>query len=206
MGFTGMQVHHNWLENAAKFGLNVNDSGSLNGQLELKAWNNVIIGTKLPPVRTNSTYKTIDYTFAYNTIYNAMTSNSGSGNGYFRNEDQGVGAIRIYNNLLAIGPQTITGTSWFFDYSGKSSGWSFKNNLYWDAGRGLSVPSSDTAKVVGDPQFVNATLGNLALSATSPALNKALQAIPFTITDDLTGLIVRPSGSANDIGAFELVQ
>lgn len=206
MGFTGMRVHHNWLENAAKYGLNVNDSGSVNGKLELRAWNNVIIGTNLPPVRTNSTVDTIDYTFAYNTIYNAMKTNSGSGNGYFRNEGQGIGNIRIYNNLLAIGPQTVTGTEWFYyDYTLDVSGWSFKNNLYWDASRGVEVPVMDAAKVESDPLFTNASNGNLTLQTTSPAVDKALQAIPFTLSDDITGL-ARPNGMANDIGAFELTK
>ncbi len=205
-GFTGMRVHHNWLENAAKYGLNVADTGSINGQLELKAWNNVIIGTKLPPVRTNTTFTAIDYTFAYNTVYDAMTTNSGSGNGYFRNEDQGRGAIRIYNNLLAIGPRTVAGTDWFFDYSNQSAGWTFKNNLYADAGRGMAVPVMDTAKVTAsDPQFVDAVAKNLALKAGSPALDKALQPIPFTLVDDFAGQ-ARPSGAANDIGAFELAR
>jgi hypothetical protein len=203
-GFTGMRVHHNWLENAAKYGLNISDPGAGTGQVELRAWNNVIMGTKLPPVRMNSTATTMDITLAYNTIYNAMVSNSGSGNGYFRNEGRGSGAIRVFDNLLAFGASTIGGTSWFYDYSGSSAGWTFKNNLYWDAGRGVAAPSSDTAKVSGDPKFVNAGAGDLSLSATSPAVDKATQALSFTVSDDFTALLTRPLGAANDIGAFEL--
>jgi hypothetical protein len=201
-----MRVHHNWLENAAKYGLNISDPGAGTGQVELRAWNNVIMGTKLPPVRMSSSATTMDITLAYNTIYNAMVSNSGSGNGYFRNEGKGSGAIRVYDNLLAFGTGTIGGTSWFYDYSGTSSGWAFKNNLYWDAGKGAAAPSSDTAKVSGDPLFSNAAGGNLSLTSGSPAVNKALQALPFTVTDDMSALVARPSGGANDIGAYEVVQ
>jgi len=132
-----------------------------------------------------------------------MVSNSGSGNGYFRNEGKGSGAIRVYDNLLAFGSSTVSGTGWFYDYSGSSSGWTFKSNLYWDLGRGASVPSTDTAKVTADPKFTNAAAGDLSLTSTSPAVDKALQAVSFSVTNDLSGLVVRPSGTANDIGAFE---
>ena len=205
-GFVGMRVHHNWLENAAKYGVNVADPGAYAGQVEMRVWNNVIIGTSLPPVRMNSTATSMDVTFAYNTIHNAMVTNSGSGNGYFRNEGKGSGAIRVYNNLLSFGAKTVTGTSWFYDYSGTSGGWTFMNNLYWDAGRGVSAASGDTAKVVGDPKFSNAATGDLSLSTGSAALDKALQALSFTVIDDFSGLTARPKGAVNDIGAFELVQ
>jgi hypothetical protein len=207
MGYTGIRVHHNWLENAAKYGLNISDAGSEGASVvEYRAWNNVIKGTRLPPFRTNSTARAVDITFAHNTVYDAMVSNSGSGNGYFRNEDRGVGSVRIFNNLLAIGPRTVNsgdGFQWFFDYSGNSGGWSFKNNLYWDAGRGVATPAADGAKVVGDPKFTNAAAGDLSLQAASPAVNKALQALPFAVVDDFTAATARPQGGVSDIGAFE---
>ena len=203
-GFTGMRVHNNWLENSAKYGLTISDAGALTGKVELQAWNNVIMGTKLPPFRMASSATSMDITFAYNTIYNAMVSNSGTGNGYFRNEWFGTGAIRIYDNVLSQGAGTVAGTRWFFDYSGTSSGWTFRNNLYWDAGRGVALPA-DPAALSGDPKFTNAAGGDLSLLASSPAIDKALQAVPFTITDDFSG-VSRPSGSANDVGAFERAQ
>jgi len=202
-GFVGMRVHNNWLENAAKYGLNIADAGSVDGQVELRAWNNVIVGTRLPAVRMNSTASTMDITIAYNTIYNAMVSDSGTGNGYFRNEDQGRGAIRVYDNVLALGPNTTADTQWFYDYSGDSGGWLFSNNLYWDSGRNVPPIASDGAAVAADPQFVSAASGNFALSSGSPALGKALQAIPFAVTDDFTGKPLRPVGGVNAIGAFE---
>ena len=204
-GFTGMRVHNNWLENSAKYGLNIGDAGALTGRVELQAWNNVIMGTKLPPFRMASSATSMDITFAYNTIHNAMVSNSGSGNGYFRNEWFGSGAIRIYNNVLSQGASTVAGTRWFFDYSGTSSGWTFRNNLYWDAGRGVALPA-DPAALSGDPRFANAAGGDLSLLASSPAIDKALQAVPFTITHDLAAKVARPSGPANDVGAFERSQ
>jgi hypothetical protein len=206
-GFNGMKVHHNWLENAAKYGITIADPGANAGSVQLQAWNNVIIGTQLPAIRMSSSALSFDVTFAYNTIYNAMTTNSGSGNGYFRNEWNGnSGAIRAYNNLLAIGANTVSGTTWFFDYSGKSSAWAFRNNLYWDNGRGLPAFTADPTRVVGDPKFTNVTTEDLTLQSGSPAIDKALQSTPMTVGDDFTALVPRPSGSANDIGAAEFKQ
>lgn len=182
------------------------DPGAMAGSVQLQAWNNVIIGTKLPAVRMNSSATSFDVTIAYNTIYNAMTSNSGTGNGYFRNEWNGSGSIRIYDNLLAIGASTVSGTTWFYDYSASSSGWVFRNNLYWDAGRGLPAFTADTTRIVGDPKFTNATGGDFSLQTGSPAVDKALQSTPMSVGDDLTALDTRPSGAANDVGAMELQQ
>lgn len=87
-----------------------------------------------------------------------MTTFSGSGNGYFRNEELGDGptrVIRVHNNLLAVGPSTTSGTVWFFDYSGHSTGWTFGSNLYWDAGRGMAVITSDSARIAADPKFTS---------------------------------------------------
>ncbi len=206
-GFVGLRVHHNRLENAAKYGLNIADNGAYAGRVECRAWNNVITGTRLPPIRMNSTATQMDATFAHNTIHQAMVSFSGSGNGYFRNEGLGAAprVIRVYDNLLSIGPATIAGTTWFSDQSGSSGGWSFRNNLYWDAGRGLPGFTADTSRVIGDPRFVNPAAGDLSLSAASPAIDAARQALPFTIGDDATGTVARPQGAANDIGAYEAV-
>jgi len=135
-----------------------------------------------------------------------MVSNSGSGNGYFRNEGKGSGAIRVYDNLLAFGSSTVSGTDWFYDYSGTSSGWTFRSNLYWDLGRGVGTAPGDTTGVSGDPRFTNAATADLSLQAGSPAIDHAAQVLSFTISDDLTGLVARPSGTGSDIGAFERAQ
>jgi hypothetical protein len=103
-----------------------------------------------------SSATSMDITFAYNTIHNAMVSNSGSGNGYFRNEGTGTGAIRIYDNVLCRAPPRWRhGVVLNFD---TSSGWTFRNNLYWDAG-GVALPG-DPAALSGD-EATNAAGGDL---------------------------------------------
>jgi hypothetical protein len=205
-GFVGIRVHNNWLENAAKYGLNIGDAGANAGRVEYQAWNNVIMGTTMPPVRMASSATTMDITFAYNTLHNAMVANSGGGNGYFRNEWNGQGSartIRVYNNLMSLGSRTTAGTDWFVDYSGASSGWTFRNNLYWDNGRSVGPLSNDPAALTGDPRFVDAANGNFALGSGSAAADKAKQTVPFSVTNDFTGITARPRGAANDVGAFE---
>src|SRR5207253_3235806 len=135
------------------------------------------------------------------TIYDCMVTNSG-GNGYFRNEGIGWGAIRAFNNILAFGNHTVAGTVWFYDYSGYSSGWTFENNLYFNNGQALGPYSADTKSVSGNPLFVNASASDYELLAASPAVDKALQSIPFAVPNDFL-FKTRPNGAANDIGAFE---
>ena len=69
----------------------------------------------------------------------------------------------------------------------------------------MALPA-DPAALRGDPKFTNAAGGDLSLLASSPAIDKALQAVPFTITNDMTAKVARPSGPANDVGAFERPQ
>jgi hypothetical protein len=73
-GFVGIHVHSNWLENAAKYGVNFSDQGSTKaGTYDARIWNNVIIGTQLPPLRILSTQPKQTLWFAFNTLYNCMT-------------------------------------------------------------------------------------------------------------------------------------
>jgi hypothetical protein len=203
-GFTGIRVHHNWLENSAKYGLNIGDPGANAGAIEMRAWNNVIIGTGQAPVRTSTSAPAVDITYAHNTIYDASTAGD---RGMFYNDYKGDAprVIRVYDNIMAFGPRTKAGNVWFVDLSASSSGWSFRNNLYWDRGLGRPALALDTARVVGDPGFAGAAGGDLSLILGSPAVDRAAQAVPFAITDDLTSLVARPQGAANDIGALERV-
>ncbi len=209
-GFVGIRIHHNWLENAAKYGINFNDQGSAHmGTYEARSWNNVIVGTHLYPLRINSTATTQNMWFAFNTVYDAMTGPSGS-YAYVMDEGFGSGAgihNKFYSNIFAFGPHTHAGTTWLVDYSTPSTAasYDFKQNLYFTNGQSATPPSAlgDTLGVVANPLFKSASTAEYSLQSTSPAVDAATQTSLFAIGDDVVGL-PRPQGASKDIGAFEL--
>jgi len=202
-GFTGMKVHNNWLENGGKYGLNLAD-GIQSGQI----WNNVIIGATYSGLRINTISQNMDLTVAFNTFYDNDRLASGSGNGQVLNtwgNYNPTGTIRIYDNIFAAGPHTTPSSS-FYDNTGNSDAYlAFARNLYWDYGYGWTTNTRDALGIRGNPLFTSATTEDLSLTAASPAVNTGTQAIPFTIVDDITSLDARPSGGADDIGAYERV-
>jgi uncharacterized repeat protein (TIGR02543 family) len=211
-GFTGIRINNNWLENAAKYGINFNDQGSTKeGTYDGQVWNNVIIGTALPPIRINSTQPVQTLRFEFNTIYDCMTTVSGSGNGMVRAEgwsSLSSVANKFYDNIFALGPHTASATQWFFDAGGTAATpatYDFKGNLYFAGGQKPDLPSTigDAAAVIGDPLFTDAANRILSTQAKSPARKAASQALPskFVIVDDFTGQVFRPVVSS-DIGAF----
>ena len=208
-GFTNIRIHHNWLENAAKYAIIFADIGAEQGELDFEAWCNMIIGTSLPPLRLNTTTATSDWTFAFNTIYNCNITPSG-GNAMVRNEgwQQSPGHVgRIYDNIFAFGPGTVPGTGWLSDVSGFSNGITFSRNLYWVNGDTTApAPSTvDALAVIGNPLFTNVSISDFTLQASSPAVNAATQALPtgMLVLDDYTGQIPRFAGGGPDLGCFE---
>ncbi len=211
-GFTGMRVHHNWLENAAKYGINYNDQGSAQaGSYEGRHWNNVIVGTRYYPIRINSTAPSQNLSFAFNTVYNCMTDASDFATLVM---DEGLGSApgihnTFYNNIFAFGPQTYAHTRWLNDYSTPStfSSYDFKRNLYFDNGNAEFLPATvgDTSAVQGNPVFASAAAGDLSLLAGSPARDQATQALPagFVVNNDFTVLTSRTQNGVPDIGAYE---
>jgi hypothetical protein len=51
--------------------------------------------------------------------------------------------------------------------------------------------------------FTDAANEDLSLAAGSAAIDAAVTPTPITVNDDFTAVVARPSGPANDIGAFE---
>jgi hypothetical protein len=207
-GFTGMNVFNNWLENAGKYGLNMAD-GIVSGQI----WNNVVKGVTYSGLRINTISKDMDLTVAFNTFYDNDRLVSGSGNAQVLNtwgNYNPTGTIRVYDNIFAAGPHTLK-TSTYYEDMGDSDGYlEFKRNLWWDNGYGwaakLSEDKADPLALFADPKFKAATVGDLSLAAGSPAIDAGTQALPSTsVLQDFTGAVARPSGAANDLGAYELL-
>lgn len=154
-GFIGMKVHHNWLENAAKYGIHYADVGSEAGRYEGDNWFNTIIGTHLPPLRVNASQPDQALVFRRNTVYNCMTTFSGTGNGYVRNEGVGSSSGTIRNqfnaNVFAVGANTVSGTNWFHDAgtpSATPTTYSFVGNTYYANGTGIAAMTDDSTRIV----------------------------------------------------------
>ena len=202
-GFTGMNIYNNWMENGGKYGLNMAD-GIQSGAI----WNNVIIGATYSGLRINTISQNMSLVVAFNTFYDNDRVASGSGNGQVLNTwgNYGpTGTIKIYDNIFAAGPHTTSGSAYYVNTGNSDAYLSFARNLWWDNGDGWDQAdiARDLLALFGDPQFVSASTGNLALTSASPAVDAGTQATSLNLVQDLSGL-ARPSGIANDIGAFEL--
>jgi hypothetical protein len=201
LGFTNMQVHHNWMDGSNKYGLNM-AGGILTGSV----WNNVIMHSTFAGLRVDTISKNMDMTFAYNTFYDNDRVFSGTGNAQVLNtwgNYNPSGTIRIYDNLFAAGPDTLRSSTYYMNSGNADYYFDFRRNLYWDNGYGWPAFTRDTLAVYGDPKFMAAGSGDLRLGTGSAAVDKATQAVPINVTDDFTSTVPRPQGSANDLGAFE---
>jgi hypothetical protein len=203
LGFVGMSVHHNWLEGAGKYGLNMAD-GIVSGRI----WNNVVKGATYAGLRFNTISKNMDMTIVYNTFYDNDRLQSGSGNAQVLNtwgNYDPTGIIRIHDNIIAAGPGTFRGSSWYQNPGADDFYLDFKRNLYFDNGYGWPEAfARDPLPVFADPDFVDAADDDFHLAAGSPAIDAGELLLPVVTTvDDFTSLLARPVGVANDLGAFE---
>ena len=199
-GFTGMQVHHNWLDGSGKYGLNLAD-GSVSGAI----WDNVIEHSTYSGLRINTISKNLDFTVAYNTFYENDRVSSGSGNGQVLNTwgNNATGVIRIYDNIFAAGPATVKSSNIYANSGGTDSYFDFKRNLYWNASGSWTGFARDAMAIIGDPKFVSASGGNLNLGSGSAAIQQATQPLSFVVGDDITSAVSRPQNGKNDLGAYQ---
>ncbi|WP_130733892.1 T9SS type A sorting domain-containing protein [Flavobacterium sp. J27] len=110
---------------------------------------------------------------------------------------QGATNVKVYNNIMYA---RETERANFLDAA--STGFSFGNNLIFNAINNQISYTNSTDKVGLDPLFINPNLynGNFKVETTSPAINGGNNLI--FATTDYDG-ISRPQGSSSDIGAFE---
>lgn len=123
-------------------------------------------------------------------VNNLLTQNDG----YQLFFQSNVGPSRLDNNLITTPSSTPSqeGSGLFFDYARR----------YTTAAQLNSVPNSHN-NVVTDPRFVNSDAGDLSLTSTSGAINKATNVSIPPVSKDFR-LAIRDANSL-DIGAFEYV-
>lgn len=204
LGFTGFDIHHNFVEVCAKYGVNFNDQGGAGGLYSGNVYNNVFIGTGLPPFRvSHGGTPSADLLFAFNTCYDCMRSTAGILS-YFSDEWQGNANchFHLYHNIFAFGPNTRSGTD--FESINASPAMDRKGNCYYNNGQSAVAPAADATKITANPLFTSAATNDLSLQATSPCLNLGIQTLPYSlvVNDDIF-LIARPQGAARDLGAIE---
>ncbi|TFW03021.1 hypothetical protein E4K72_13200 [Oxalobacteraceae bacterium OM1] len=194
-GFANMKVHHNYLDGSGKHGLNLSDS-----TLSAQIYDNVVMHAKNGGLRLNTNLANLDITVAYNTFYENDLAGTGA---QVMNTWGGSGALRVYDNVVAAGPKSPSSSRYYTNQGGTDTFFDFKRNLYWDNGYGWASFTRDTLALKGNPLFASASTGNLNLTASSPAIQQATQAISFTVADDVSSF-ARPNNGKNDLGAFQL--
>lgn len=203
-GFTGFDIHHNFIEVCAKYGINWNDQGGAGGYYSGSMWNNVIYGSGLPPFRSShGGTPTEDLLYAFNTAYDCMRSSAGT-LAYVSDEWNGNANCHrhYYHNIFAFGPNTQAGTA--FENINGSPDMQRKGNCYYNAGQSAVAPAGDATKITANPLFTNAGTGDVSLQSGSPCLDIGTQTLPYSLVVDTdVFLLARPQGAARDLGAIE---
>ena len=194
-----LHIHDNLIHDAICDGLNFATVDPDNGTVE--AYNNVIyhVGTGPDPYDGSSNYSCVALNSSSGPtnaaqIYNNTMYDCGSRG----TSDGGALAIgirtRLQNNLIQVtGSEPYLVPSWKASCSTVSG----SNNLWFGAGSGSNCT---TANVSANPLFVNPSTFDLHIQSASPAKDAGITV--STLKTDFDG-IVRPQGSAYDIGAFE---
>ncbi|MBD2567389.1 right-handed parallel beta-helix repeat-containing protein [Anabaena lutea] len=99
--------------------------------------------------------------------------------------------IKILNNILYTLPNKYVNKNW------QNTNVIYNYNIYANS---TLIAIKGANDIVADPKFVNLSIGDLRLQATSPAINKGFAWT--SLKSDYAGN-VRPSGTGYDIGAYE---
>ena len=181
--FTGMTVHHNYLDTAAKYGINFADASQ-----SCAAWDNVVVNMSSYALRTNNLMGTPAVSFVHNTIVGCAYPYGNSDGSSIAS-----GYVEIKNNILA-NPKS----GWVYN-GGTISAVAFANNLYFDsAGKQKAKYSGDATGIYGDPKFASTT--DYHLQAGSPAIGAGAVGLHQAVPTDLDS---KPRPVPPSIGAYE---
>ncbi|MEO8384009.1 MAG: choice-of-anchor Q domain-containing protein [Betaproteobacteria bacterium] len=187
-------IHHNFIRNVGKHGINIGDGVEAN----INIYNNIIIGADIAGIRFNS--KNLIAAKIYN---NSIMRTDRLGKGGVRaalmNDANIVdGAVEIRNNIVVPGEgRNYVGGSVGFD----AVPGSLSHNL-WFGGKGAPIGRNSLA---ANPHFISVSPGaeNLRLRKGSPAIDSGSIAAESLVKTDFDALLSRPQGRGYDIGAFE---
>ncbi len=151
------------------------------------------------------------YMLYNNTFYANSPAHSGiQPGGAIAFGTNGIKSVSLENNIFYTAPGSPC-YLYFDDNTAPTAGRVlFSNNLYFNAGKGPSgcnynvgsiTVATDAKGVNADPKFASTSALNFHLTAGSPAIDAGTNT---GVATDFDG-VVRPQGSAFDIGAFEFV-
>jgi hypothetical protein len=192
-----LHVHDNVIHDAICDGINFSTVNADNGVVE--AYNNVVyhVGTGPDPYNGSSNYACITSGTSgtpanYVDFYNNTMYDCGSR----KNADSGTMTLyaksRLRNNIMyqLAGEVYVGGSGGYLQPTGS-------NNLYYGLGNG---PSGTTGNVNANPSVVSTSTPDFHLQSGSPAIDAGITI--SGLSTDIAG-VVRPQGSAFDIGAYE---
>ena len=190
---TNLSIHDNWIHDAVCSGILLPDVNASTSPVRI--YNNVIarVGSG-PSPGTNATFACVSVGGAGSgsvQILDNTWHDCGAGGGSQSGALSLSTPVTFEDNLV-----DLVGAETYVSNVSDLSGLTGSNNLFNGAGSG---PSQLTSSVNADPQFVDPTHDNYQLQSTSPAIDAGMTT---GIANDVLG-VVRPQGSAYDIGAYE---
>jgi hypothetical protein len=211
--FTGINVHHNFLDHAIKYGINFG-AQSQTGNIS----HNIVINTANAGIRMDTGQTGIDIGISHNLLWNNGTYPGGPSQGCITNEGSfGSGSAKIQHNTMVLKTGrgvTLQGLNDYIINSGTGT-LTVSQNLYYDGDGVKSAYGGDATAVTGNPLWVTTTptvpsdftsgTGSPALGACSAAELYATAFDFFRVTRPVTGTSA-PGGTKNDIGPFQGVR
>lgn len=204
--FSGMKVHHNFMEVCRKYAINFG-----NQVLSCDIWNNVLLFPKRNIWRIANSVASAAVRFSHNTCCQNYSDNAYAS--MLANETAGLtsGSYTFEHNIFAIGamsgslgPNGLT----FSGFGAGDTAVTVSRNLYFDYNSiTTSAPTRDATGAYGNPLFTDYVNGDVTVQTGSPALGAATQAETQAVTDDFWGIARpvtgtgAPGATKNDLGA-----
>ncbi len=191
---SNVAIHHNYANNVNGF-TKIGSNGATDSN-DLWADNVVINSGPMVGIHIGGTWAT--YVNGLQVLNNTIVAgnNTNGSNFFYLNQANTTGFtaadLLVRNNILY-----ASGTSMAVSQEGNSVPFTHDHNIYYGLNLNVTLAGSELS---ADPKFVNATTGNYALEAGSPAIGAGQAPAPYAT--DYAGDPV-PSANGVDLGAYE---